>query len=89
MLLAPQSVRGRRHLFHLRMNLGWVGPAPGTERARPEATLDLGAGGAQWPMTSIQTAMATIITFSVRETKPSGTLLSPPTQAHLRERFSM
>lgn len=32
---------------------------------------------------AIQTAMASIIRFSVRDTKPSGTLLEPPTQAHL------
>jgi hypothetical protein len=30
--------------------------------------------------------MATIITFSVSDTKPSGTLLSPPTHAHLSSR---
>jgi hypothetical protein len=38
---------------------------------------------------SIQTAIATIIRFSTRETKPSGTLLSPPTQAHFSSRLSM
>jgi hypothetical protein len=47
----------------------------------------------QTPMTlirtSIRTAIATIITFSVSDTKPSGTLLSPPTQAHLISRLSM
>jgi len=37
---------------------------------------------------SIQTAMTTIIAFSVNETKPSGTLLDPPTQAHLMSRPS-
>lgn len=37
----------------------------------------------------IQIAMATIITFSVRETKPSGTFEEPPTQAHLSSRRSM
>ncbi len=42
----------------------------------------------QWCAISIQTAMATIITFSVSETKPSGTLLDPPTQAHLISRLS-
>jgi hypothetical protein len=31
--------------------------------------------------TTIQIAIATIITFSVSETNPSGTLLFPPTQA--------
>jgi hypothetical protein len=36
----------------------------------------------------IQRAMATIITFSVSETNPSGTLLDPPTQAHLMSRLS-
>ena len=39
--------------------------------------------------TSIQTAIVTIIRFSVSETKPSGTLLSPPAQAHLISRRSM
>lgn len=38
---------------------------------------------------SIQTAIAIIIRFSVNEMKPSGTLLSPPTQAHFKSRFSM
>ena len=37
----------------------------------------------------IQTAIATIMTFSVSEMNPRGTLLSPPTQAHFRSRFSM
>src|SRR5690606_16476328 len=32
---------------------------------------------------AIHSAIAIIITFSVSETKPSGTLLLPPTQAHL------
>ena len=37
---------------------------------------------------SIHTAIPTIIRFSVRETKPSGTLELPPTQAHLSSRLS-
>lgn len=37
----------------------------------------------------IHTAMAIIIRFSVNEMKPSGTLLDPPTQAHLSSRLSM
>jgi len=37
---------------------------------------------------TIHRAIATIITFSVSDTKPSGTLLLPPTQAHLSVRFS-
>jgi len=37
---------------------------------------------------SIQIAIAIIIRFSVSEMKPSGTLLSPPTQAHFKSRFS-
>ena len=40
-------------------------------------------------MVSIQTAMATIIRFSVRLTKPRGTFDDPPTQAHLSSRLSM
>ena len=35
----------------------------------------------------IHAAMAIIIRFSVRDRKPSGTLLSPPTQAHFSSRF--
>jgi len=38
---------------------------------------------------SIQIAMPTIARFSVSETKPSGTLLLPPTQAHLIARLSI
>lgn len=37
-------------------------------------------------LASIHTAIATIITFSVSDTNPEGTRLSPPTQAHLLER---
>ena len=37
----------------------------------------------------IQIAIATIIRFSVSEMKPSGTLLSPPTQAHFSSRLSI
>lgn len=37
----------------------------------------------------IQSAIAIIIRFSVSETKPSGTLLDPPTHAHLSSRRSM
>ena len=38
--------------------------------------------------TSIHSAIATIIRFSVSDTKPSGTLLPPPTQAHFSSRRS-
>jgi len=41
-----------------------------------------------WP-SSIHSAIATIITFSVSERKPSGTRLEPPTQAHFSSRFWM
>ena len=37
----------------------------------------------------IQTAMPIIMRFSVSDTKPSGTLLSPPTQAHFSSRLSI
>lgn len=37
---------------------------------------------------TIHSAIATIITFSVNDRKPSGTLLSPPTQAHFSSRLS-
>jgi hypothetical protein len=38
---------------------------------------------------TIQTAIPIIITFSVSDRKPSGTLLDPPTQAHLSSRRSI
>lgn len=38
---------------------------------------------------SIHSAMPTIARFSLSETKPSGTRLLPPTQAHLMSRFWM
>src|SRR3546814_17438153 len=38
---------------------------------------------------AIHTAIAIIIRFSVSETKPTGTLLLPPTQAHLMSRLSV
>ena len=41
------------------------------------------------PIASIHTAMAIIIRFSVSDTNPSGTLLSPPTQAHFSSRLSI
>ena len=37
---------------------------------------------------AIHSAIATIITFSVSETKPRGTFDDPPTQAHFSSRFS-
>ena len=37
----------------------------------------------------IHSAMATIITFSVSDTKPSGTFDPPPTQAHFSSRLSI
>jgi hypothetical protein len=39
-------------------------------------------------LASIQIAMAIMPRFSVRETKPSGTLEEPPTHAHLSSRLS-
>ncbi len=39
-------------------------------------------------LTSIQTAITTIITFSVSEMNPNGTLELPPTQAHFSSRLS-
>ena len=39
-------------------------------------------------MRDIHSAITIIIKFSVSETKPSGTLLDPPTQAHLSWRLS-
>lgn len=38
---------------------------------------------------AIQSAIAIIIRFSVSDTKPSGTLLDPPTHAHLSSRRSV
>lgn len=39
-------------------------------------------------MRIIHNAIATIITFSVSEMNPNGTLLDPPTQAHFNSRLS-
>ena len=47
----------------------------------------VGLAAGQWAGSSIQIAMATIITFSRSETKPSGTRPDPPTQAHSSSRF--
>ena len=57
-----------------------IGPAtlPGNE-----------AGHIPNHMRDIHNAIATIMMFSVSETNPSGTLLHPPTQAHLSSRLSM
>ena len=38
---------------------------------------------------AIQSAIVIIMRFSVSDTKPSGTLLAPPTHAHLSSRRSM
>ena len=38
---------------------------------------------------TIHSAIATIMTFSVSDTKPRGTRLEPPTQAHLMSRLSI
>lgn len=43
----------------------------------------------QTVLNGIQIAIPTIIRFSVREMKPSGTLLEPPTQAHFSSRLSI
>jgi len=59
-------------------------------------TLDIGlvafrgneAGHIPNHMRDIHSAMAIIMRFSVSETKPSGTLLDPPTQAHFSSRLS-
>lgn len=52
-------------------------------------TLSGPVGVYQMPMrTAIHTPIATIIRFSVSDTKPSGTLLLPPTQAHFSSRLS-
>lgn len=40
-------------------------------------------------MVAIHSAMPTIIRFSVSEIKPRGTLLDPPTHAHLSSRLSI
>ena len=39
-------------------------------------------------MRDIHSAIAIIMRFSVSDTKPSGTLLDPPTQAHFSSRLS-
>ena len=84
-----QGFEGLDDLPPIRENRPKTAPAAVVERiSRP---LD----GRQCPrpmpagLSSIQSAMPIIITFSVSETKPSGTLLSPPTQAHFSSRRSM
>ena len=57
-----------------------------TGRENPDH-LSQGSGMNRWPFI-IQIAIATIITFSVSDTKPSGTFDDPPTQAHLSSRLS-
>lgn len=47
------------------------------------------AGHIAPPGVTIQAAIAIIIRFSVSDTKPSGTLVAPPTQAHFNSRRSM
>lgn len=58
----------------------------GAQRRSPVAYM---AALDEWGPNSIHSAIAIIITFSVSDTNPSGTLLSPPTQAHLSSRLSM
>src|SRR6218665_2732893 len=57
--------------------------------AQPYVSSMTDAGRHQNHMRAIHSAIATIITFSVSETKPSGTLLLPPTHAHLMSRLSI
>src|SRR3546814_15108090 len=57
--------------------------------AQPYVSSMTDGGAGQNHIRAIHSAIATIITFSVSETKPSGTLLLPPTQAHLMSRLSI
>ena len=66
---------------------GGVGLAEAAGRDRG-VDLCLAVEGAAIGPDTIQIAIATIMTFSVSETKPSGTLLLPPTQAHFSSRLS-
>ena len=79
---------------------GLAGAAPGKKKSAPAGQdfffLQLsdthwGYAGAANPRGGepLKTAIATIITFSVSETKPRGTLVSPPTQAHFSSRLSI
>src|SRR3546814_18588241 len=57
--------------------------------AQPYVSSMTDAGRDQNHIRAIHSAIATIITFSVSETKPKGTLLLQPTQAHLISRLSI
>lgn len=64
--------------------------APCADRTESHRRADLARRppvGQKW-LRAIQVAMPTIIRFSVSDTKPSGTLEAPPTQAHLSFRLS-
>mgnify|MGYP003339756716 CR=1 FL=1 len=69
-----------RRLGAPRIPVGYAPVLEAQARISVEATVQAarraGVGGAQWCIASIQRAIATIITFSVSETKPSGTLLA-------------
>ena len=77
--------------------VGALGASDATRRTRPSASV--ARGGAvtfRWrpayisrALAGIQRPMRIIIRFSVSEMKPSGTLLSPPTQAHFKSRLSI
>ena len=88
-VLSPSQVRGGRVLRPIPAGAVVV---PGAMIAR--RTIEPGdhvthARTIRAHIHSIQSAIAIIIRFSVSETKPSGTLLEPPTQAHLSSRRSI
>lgn len=78
----------------------WIEGPSGGDAAADDAAEAL-AGQAGWagkvnhippkPSTPrvIHSAIAIIIRFSVKEMKPNGTLLDPPTQAHFSSRLSI
>lgn len=76
----PAAIRVLRHV-HAAHRLGLR--AAGQSKSRGGEKMACGHAKA------IHAAIAIIIRFSVSETKPSGTLLDPPTQAHLSARLSM
>lgn len=61
--------------------------AASVKAAVPHSRIFNGCTPGQKCRDSIQAAMATMMRFSLSETKPSGTRLDPPTQAHLSSRF--
>lgn len=82
---------GRAAVLHPTGHFAGAEPAGDGHRRLDQAAQVLTGpiGVDQMPMRkAIHTPIATIMRFSVCDTKPSGTLLLPPTQAHFSSRLS-